>query len=191
MFADPIGCFKQSPYKCVPLSEEDEYHYIYDQDDPSIASLPLGLGTIGDNGCAVVATYNALLDLGVHVSFYEVYKWYCNHVSIWDGFGSNGIILGTVTQYFREHGYDTTILISWVPEQHTEYAQTADAIIMLYRYKTNSGSNGHYIAYRWTGKDFFGYNTLNKMEFFSSPWEYGTKGDRIFAYEIYIYERKG
>ena len=190
-YADPTGCFRQFPYKCVPLSEEDEYYYIYDQEDASIASLSLGLGTIGDNGCAVVATYNALLDLGAHVSFDEVYLWYCDHVSLFDGFGSNGIFLPTVSKYFREHGYDTIVLISWVSEEHTEYAKMADASIMLYQVKSSSGRGGHYVAYYWTGSDFLGRNTVGNTAYFSSPWEYGTRNNRTFVYEIYVFEQKG
>ena len=186
-YEDPTGNRPQY----FPILVNDDLYYIHDQMDQSIVSLPYGDSTIGEMGCGVVATYNALLDMGKFTSFEDVYEWYLGHLSWLNSNGKTGVFIGTVAAFFSEHGYDTTILISCSPEVHQEYAQTADACIMLYRYKTSEGRNGHYVAYSWSGQHFIGRNTTGGIATFTSPWDYGTQGTRYFVYEVFVFERKG
>ena len=186
-YSDPSGRFQQ---KFTPIYEDDEFHYIHDQKDPSIASLPFGRSTVGVNGCPAVASYNAMLDLGEFVSFSDVYNWYVKHLSIVDGYGEYGAFIGTVAKFFLDKGYDVVILLSNQPDDHIAYSQGADACIMLYRYHGNNGNGGHYISYSWTGQEYLARNTVNGTDTFASPWDFGTQSNRYFAYEILIYKRE-
>ena len=190
-YSDPSGCFRLPAGKFIPFSEDEEHYYIYDQHDPSVSSIQFGEGTVGPNGCAAVASYNALLDMGEYMPFEEVCNWYSEHVSIFDCYGKNGAILPIVKLFFDELGYDTIALISFFPEEHLYYAQTADACIMLYRYKTSSGGrNGHYVAYCQNGMGFLGRNTVGGTATFDSPWVYGAQEHGYFVYEIFIYKKE-
>ena len=183
MYSDPTGCYRKN---IMPIYADNGLHYILNQNDESIANLPLGESTIGPNGCGVVATYNALLHMGKFETFENVRKWYCDNVTFVEGHGELGIYVGTICHYFLDHNCLVTVSID--PNKIENFSKSADACILLYYYTSPDGGSGHYIHYSWIGNNYVGFNTSEQSgnASFLSPVSYGYSKTRYLVIGIFI-----
>ena len=163
----------------------DGYAYIYNQKSDPYASMPLGESTVGNDGCAIIATYNAMITLGDPRPFSEIYNFYSN--KLMDN-GNGGIFVGSVAQYFAEEGYQVLVFTSHTPPEVDFCSQNADACIMLYRYKSRNKIYGHFVEYSAIDSGYIGRNIGGSTETFYSPTLYGYKDTRYFMYGVYIFK---
>ena len=189
---DPSGsAFLPSMSK---MNEGDNPRYILDQNDSPYSSLPLGSTTVGEMGCAIVATYNALLSMGHHKPFLDVYSYFTSHPLGAPFGGIFGIPFTTVVSFFSDNGY--TVVPTVDPLIMDYFSSSADAAILLYNQYVgklghdNFNIGGHFIEYSSCQDGFLGRNTgaSSGISFFTSPTAYGYSGTRFFALSILIYE---
>ena len=75
---------------------------------PPVCSLPYGAWTMGNNGCEVIAVYNALQSLGRPTPLAEVADALERRGLLFNGFG--GTNLPAVAGYLRARGVEVTVL---------------------------------------------------------------------------------
>ena len=190
----PIVFSDDSGYRVVRRSAEmvgGGTPYIIDQTDDPIGQEFLGSSTVAHGGCGVVATYNALVDLGASTDFEDVLAYYNEKpVTRLTLNGWLGILPPVVAQYFTEQGYEVIMTDSW--DAIDIHSQTADASIMYYMFQTNNtalGFGAHYISYRGIDNKYIGMNTstVSGTEYFTYPSDYGYRDKRFYALGIFIY----
>jgi hypothetical protein len=152
--------------------------------------MPFGLGTIGENGCGVIATYNAMITLGDCRSYEEIYDYYTSDLSRTVFLGFMGTAPWAVEEYFRSQGYTVR-----TTDRHDEidiYSAMADACILLYIFDYN-GYGGHYVEYSRMESKYSGRNTSESSgaHTFLYPSDYGVEGSRIYTVGIFIFKTEG
>ena len=116
--------------------------YIYDQEDPSIASLSFGKkGTVGNNGCGLVALYNVRVASGYRKSFKEFHKQMSGipmMCLLWGRLGTNpASVTGALYGWFGNKNVYT---------KAKEVNGQFDAIIVLYVWRSKWSIGAHYYA---------------------------------------------
>jgi len=165
--------------------------YITDQTENPVGQKFLGSSSVRHGGCGAVATYNALVDLGVSVSFNDVLAYYNEDpMSRLTLNGWLGILPTAVAQYFVDHGYQ--VIMTDAPDAIDLYSRTADASIMYYMFVNNSGIDSvgaHFVSYRRINNGYVGMNTSENggIYHFTHPSDYGYKQSRFYAIGIFIY----
>ena len=131
--------------------------YIYNQDDKIISSLRVGKTTMGPNGCAVVATYNALLMLDNRIELCDIIREYeINGVSI---YGTSVLYPAFIARFFKSRGYLVTVTYN-VDDFDSSTVKNATANILYY----TKSITGHYVALNWDSSQFkyVDYNVTSK-----------------------------
>ena len=190
----PVVFSDNTGYRMVytPIERMGGKPYITDQAAEDVGEKTLGSTTVEHGGCGVVATYNALVDLGASQSFDEVLAYYNeNRISRLTADGWLGILPFDVAEYFTDNGYDVVITDSW--DAIDIHSQTADANILFYMYTTESSVlpfGAHFISYRQSGNEYVGMNTSdrNGIGHFAIPSSYGYRGSRFYSIGIFIYK---
>ena len=126
------------------------YGMIYNQTVGNVSRIKVGFSDTKTSGCGWVATYNALLLLGKYRAPCDIiYRYELSGTILYGGFGISPY---SIRNYFIENGYFAYIT------RNTKYFNKMAMInkvnILLY---AHSGG-WHYIALKWTGTSFFGYN---------------------------------
>ena len=187
IFSDSSGqrsLFSMSEYD-KPLGT-----YIIDQTEDPWGKMPLGSSTVGKMGCGLVAIYNAMISLDDFRSFSQIYDFFDGYPSGLTDHGKNGLFIGYVAAFFLSEGYHVVILTSFEADLFTRYSQNADAWIMLYQFGAHPNSGGHYIEYEKCELGYLGRNTNegNGTYTFQSPAEYSSRGNRSFAWGIFVFK---
>ena len=172
--------------------------YITDQEDPSVAGYHFGCSTVGNSGCGPVAVYNALIMLGDYASLEEILdfysdEWYWGHLVL----GFCGSLPIAACSFFEQRGYH--VIVTSTAKTDLDYmdaiASCADANILWYLYKTNTGIfefSGHFVAFERTGErgqlGFIGYNTNTLTSTFRRPSDYILQGSRFTGLVISIFK---
>ena len=163
--------------------------YIYDQEDEPFDDIPYGIGSIGENGCGVIATYNAMISLGDIRTFGEIYSYLTSDSSKMLADGNMGTNPWAIADYFESQGY--TVHSTYNRDEIELYSTVADACILLYTFKTSAGNyGGHYVEYSRTPSGYTGrnVNTNTGMGMFSHPSDYGYEGERFFVLGIFVFK---
>ena len=188
----PVLFSDYSGYRMVLRSTEmlGGIPYIVDQYADHIGDKDLGITRVKHGGCGVVATYNALIDLGVPQSFDDVLDYYNNpQESRLTLSGLLGILPCYISEYFENQGYCVIITDNW--DAIDLYSRTADACIMYYGYYGGSllKSGAHYVSYRRSREGYVGLNTSeNKgIYHFDTPSSFGHAKDRVYSAGIFVY----
>ena len=142
-------CLNNSPN--MVDQEGNDADYIYDQTDKKYSNLKYGFwGTIGSNGCGVVAAYNVLHSFSKKIKFNSVRKHF-SFSSYYNMIGQIGVSPTSLISYLSSkflfvytRGPITTL---WGIT-----AEYSEAVIILYQNKGIT-SPLHYIAGIDTGKD--------------------------------------
>ena len=173
--------------------------YITDQNDSAIRDFNVGLSNVGDAGCAIVASYNALITLGNPKPFRAVLKSFnSDHLGRSAG-GLLGFYPFAVENYFRREGY--RVVGTNNRSKIYSHSQTADACIMYYMYTSTTTiasipnvakitmtlPYAHFFHYKNLAGTYYGYNDGPNTSF-TDPYVYGMSGSRIYAYCIFIYK---
>ncbi len=131
--------------------------YIYNQDNEIISSLRVGKTTMGPNGCAVVATYNALLMLDNRIELCDIIREYeINGVSI---YGTSVLYPAFIARFFKSRGYVVTVTYN-VDDFDSNTVKNATANILYY----TQSITGHYVALKWDSSQlkYVDYNVTSK-----------------------------
>ena len=96
----------------------------------ALSTLPYGAWNMGNNGCEVIAVYNALLTLRRRVAFSEVADALERRGLLFNGFG--GTNLSAVAAYLRGQGIDVTVLRRRERGRYDAALADADCAILSY-----------------------------------------------------------
>ena len=128
--------------------------YIYGQAKGNAAKARMGLWSGKTNGCGWIATYNALKILGKSVHPKNIIYFYECWGSILQG--AFGILPDAVADYFRLQGRKVSML-NLTNSGIDKKIKSSKVSILCYAHS----SGLHYIAVRWTGKEFEAFNVYN------------------------------
>lgn len=93
-------------------------------------ALPYGAWTMGNNGCEVIAIYNALLALGRPVPLPEIAAALERRGLLFNGFG--GTNLSAVAAYLRARGIEVTVLRRRAQDRFDDALRASDGAILSY-----------------------------------------------------------
>ncbi len=127
------------------------YGYIYNQVSGTASELWFGFFKSSHNGCGWIATYNALLMLGNRINPCDIIGEYELTGAVL--FGALGIQPYAITHFFRWRGYKVTV--TYDTSKFDTVAKKNKANIVWYWH----GKGAHYVALKWNGSAFLGYNT--------------------------------
>lgn len=155
----------------IPFNRKKSSHdFIFDQNTGNAAQMKLGFFKSGFNGCGWIATHNALLLLGKKPKSEKIITEYELTGAVL--FGLFGISPLSVALFFRRRGYPTVISIR--RRRMDSAAKEAQCSILYYWHRRGA----HYIACRWDGNRFVGYNTwLNS----TGPEDLGPSLEKKFS----------
>ena len=191
IFSDPHGNYRSLTPIVAPHNPNREPKYILDQEDDSVGEMPYGAGSIGENGCGVIATFNAMISLRDVRTFREIYDFMTSDSSRMFLNGKMGTNPWAIADYFISQGY--TVRSTYNQDGIEIYSTIADACILLYAYKTESGKIGaHYVEYSKVPLGYIGRNTgdSNGTTAFLHPSDYGYEGERFFVIGIFIFKQE-
>jgi hypothetical protein len=95
-----------------------------------LSKLPYGAWTMGNNGCELIAVYNALLTLRRPTPLPEIAAAMERRGLLFNGFGGTNI--SAVADYLRTRGVDVTILRRRQRAQFDEALKASDCAILAY-----------------------------------------------------------
>ena len=94
------------------------------------AALPYGAWNVGNNGCEVIAVYNALLALRRPRPLAEIAAALEKDGLLFNGFGGTNV--SAVERYLRRCGIDVTVLRRAERAQYDEAVQSAGCAVLAY-----------------------------------------------------------
>ena len=198
LFVDSSGSRPMIPPHVFQDDGIPEDNYIYDQDDPSVADMRFGVATVGHGGCGAVATYNALISLGVDAEFSDVLAYYNEYMGMRLSLnGLTGMAPSQIVIFFRKMGY--RVLVTDNANKIDAYSKTADTSIMWYMYSRvyypdtlfeTKIPGAHFVQYSRTDTGYIGRNTSSTSgkEHFGYPSSYMLEGRRFYGIGIFIYK---
>ena len=105
-------------------------------------------------GCGWIATYNALKIMGHNPSPEMLIRSYERQMPLING--NLGTVIFSPALWFRKRGYQVKTVID--REKFDEAAKNADACLVFYRWIREYKGGAHFVALRYDGENFFGYN---------------------------------
>ena len=186
IYTDNLGTFSNP---CTIGMNTPGIDYLYDQEAEPFSSKELCMGTIGVNGCGVIATYNAMISLNNSKLFTEIYDYYTTGASKVLLNGKMGTNPWAIAKYFVNQGY--TVRSTYNRDGIELYSTVADACILLYAYKTKDDNWGaHYVEYSKVLSGYLGRNVggNNGVSLFLHPSDYGYEGTGFFVLGIFIFK---
>jgi len=137
--------------------------YIYNQTKAPACNFYFGFFRSSYNGCRWIATYNAAIMLGKYVDPEEIITEYELSGAILCG--TFGIQPYAINLFFLSRKYK--VKSTYDADKFDEVAKKNTAnIIFFWR-----GKGAHYVAVRWDGEKFCGYNTFSDS---TGPDDWGT-----------------
>ena len=125
-----------------------------------------GLRSSAATGCGWIATYNALRLMGYRAEPEKLIRYYQRRFPVVNG--NFGTVIFNLATFFRERGFPVTLTARW--NKLDGAARDADACILFYFWRGKMSVGSHYVALRWEGDRFVGYNTYSNS---TGPDEYG------------------
>ena len=126
--------------------------YICNQTRGTASKYWFGFFRSSYNGCGWIATYNALLMLRNRMEPHEIISKYEKSGAVM--YGSFGIRPDAIKKFFKSKGYKVTM--TYNSANFDKVAKKNKANIIWFWH----GSGAHFVALRWTGVQFVGYNTF-------------------------------
>ena len=144
--------------------------YINDQNSGAVSKLRLGITEMKNNGCEVIAAYNALKILGNPRDIRAIaYNFETDGQMLMGGFGTNPYAVG---RYFKKIGYNVKTLEG--DEILTKPTPKADAYVISFWNSDDVRDMLHTVAARKT-KD-------GGYEVFNDGWDEPRNGERLSEY---------
>ena len=119
-----------------------------------------GFRSSAATGCGWIAAYNALRLMGWRVEPEKLIRYFeCQLPLIHGNFGTT--ILAPAW-YFKKQGY----LVEWTAcnDRFDDLAKRSDACVLYYRWRKKWKFGAHFVALRWDGETFWGYNTYTNSK---------------------------
>ena len=129
---------------------------IYNQNDIPKEQYRYGLRSSASVGCGWIATYNALMLMGYRAEIPELIRYYERQLPLIHG--NMGTSFWGPIPLFRKWGFP--VKVSARPGEFDAMAREADACILFYRWRKKWKLGAHFVALRWMGDHFEGYNTF-------------------------------
>lgn len=130
-------------------------------------------------GCAWVAMYNALCILGQPVEIPELIRKFERQIPVVNG--SFGTFLGSPVLLLHQMGFRVRIVNQ--RSRYDELAKEAPVCLLSYYWRRKYKVGAHFVALRWTGDHFEGYNTFSTS---SGPDNYGSSLDAFLKKRHYF-----
>ena len=128
--------------------------FIYNQYELPRDKWRYGLRPSTVTGCGWIAAYNALRIMGHKPSPQMLIRSFARQVPVING--NLGTFLFSPALWFRKRGYRVKTLLD--KEKFDQAAQCADACILFYRWIGKKSAGAHFVALRFDGENFIGYN---------------------------------
>lgn len=125
-----------------------------------------GLRASAEIGCGWVAVYNALCILGEPAEPAELIREFCRQLPLVNG--TLGSFVGSPAICLHRRGYN--LRISNSRRAYDQMAKEAPVCILSYYWRRGCRVGAHFVALRWTGDHFEGYNTFSHSH---GPDNYG------------------
>ena len=125
-----------------------------------------GLRSSAATGCGWIATYNALRLMGYHAEPEKLIRYYQRRLPLVNG--NFGTFILNLVNFFRKRGFPVTVTARWSELDQT--ARDADVCILFFFWRGKASVGSHYVALRWEGDGFVGYNTYSNS---AGPDSYG------------------
>lgn len=130
--------------------------FIYNQNDIPKDQWRYGLRSSAATGCGWIATYNALLLMGIRVDPKEIIRYYEKRFPLWNG--TLGTFLTNPVGYFRRKGFPVNVCIR--KQLFDKTAQEHDACILFFCWRKSCRFGAHYTALYYKKGQFHGFNTF-------------------------------
>lgn len=129
--------------------------FIFNQHTIPSEILRYGLRSSAATGCGWIATYNALLTMGLYAPPEELISYYEHRLPLIHG--NFGTTMLAPAEFFQRHGFRVMVVAQRKRFDHA--ARDADACIVFYRWRKGAKLGAHFVAIRYRSGAFFGYNT--------------------------------
>ncbi len=139
---------------------------IYNQTKIPKEQWRYGFRSSADTGCGWIAVYNALRLMGYRVAPEKLIRYFERQFPLVHG--NTGTSVWGPALYFKKWGFP--VEMSARREDFDHMAKTGDVCILYYGWKQGWRMGFHFVALRWDGKNFVGYNTYRGSE---GPDHYG------------------
>ena len=125
-------------------------------------------GNISDNGCGVIAAFNALVSKNPSTDFIKVRDGLANYGGVLLGIGSIGVDPVNLTFYMKSKFNDANLNfdilgINLLSKKNTENTKKADAIIVLVKWKDTAEMH-YFTGIRNKGTDGFNFYNSDIMD---------------------------
>lgn len=133
---------------------------IYCQKDIPKDRWKYGLRTSAATGCGWIAAYNALRLMGYAAEPEELIGAFKHQLPVIHG--NLGTTILTPAFYFKKRGFQA----DWIArEDHFDtFAKEYPVCILFYRWMDKWKFGAHFVALRWDGESFIGYNTYTNSK---------------------------
>ena len=119
-----------------------------------------GLRSSAATGCGWIAVYNALRLMGYRVEPKKLIRYFERQLPLLHG--NTGTSIWGPALYFKRWGFP--VKMSARREQFNELAKESDVSILYYGWRQGWRMGFHFVALRWDGEKFVGYNTYRGSE---------------------------
>ena len=153
--------------------------FIYNQRDIPADQWRYGLRSSAKTGCGWIAAYNALQLLDYTVEIPDLIS-YCEHQLplIHGNFGTS---FWGPAQCFRHWGFPVEL---WFDrKKFDQAARNAPASILFFRWRNGKKLGAHFVALRYNGSQFIGFNTYTTSR---RPDAYGESLEAFIAQHHYF-----
>lgn len=119
-----------------------------------------GCRTSAAAGCGWIAVYNALILLGRRAEPEELIRFFLRRVPLLNGtFGTMPL---SPMAYFRKIGLRTAY--TFRRKKMDELVKNSDAAVVYYCWRVKFSFGAHFIAVRYDGRNFIGYNVFSRAK---------------------------
>lgn len=166
----------------IPTSKDKIDGLVYNQGTFEYSEESVGLGSYAENGCAVIATYNAMKLLGKGASLGAIRDEYSDNAELLM-LGLWGVAPSSIGNYFKRHNINCTGYTSYADLRYN-IAEGAVVVFTVQNNRDNPFSPYHTMAAQYTGGVFRVYNAFTDSTKYSdkpaldciypnSRWIYG------------------
>ena len=139
---------------------------IYNQNSIPKEQYRYGLRASAAVGCGWIATCNALALMGCRTDIPKLIRYYERQLPLIHG--NAGTSFWAPVPLLKKWGF--SVKTSLRPAEFDALAKEADACILFYRWREKWKLGAHFVALRFTGGSFVGYNTYRTS---TGPDPYG------------------
>ena len=153
---------------------------IYNQTKIPKEQWRYGFRSSADTGCGWIAVYNALRLMGYRVAPEKLIRYFEWQLPLLHG--NTGTSIWGPGLYFKRWGFP--VKMSARREMFNDLVKESDVSILYYGWRQGWRMGFHFVALRWDGENFVGYNTYRGSE---GPDLYGPDLDVFLRQKGYYF----